>query len=142
MSAGNVLGAIVPSLSTELQSRQSSTCSFETEGNYTTTGNSKRISGEFNCEKEFCFQNVPVDSSYLNNNRTFNDSFAAEPQFDMFFEMLQNQTGRQFPALSSVQMDLDLMVQSGSFSVGFPALSLSIALWRLKSQTLIDCSPC
>jgi len=150
MLIGQVHGSIVPSLSTDLHRRDTTTCSFDMDRNYTSTGATKLVSGEFDCDQSYCFQNIPMDSGYLNNNRTFNYTSAAEPRYDAFFELLQNQTGRKFPALSSVELNLDFVATSGSYSVGFTPLrwcvngtvSACADLVGTDDPTLIDvCGP-
>lgn len=53
----------------------------------------------------------------LENNRTVNGTSAAEPEYDEFFGVLQNQTNRLFPALSGVELMYNFVPNSLDVSV-------------------------
>jgi hypothetical protein len=54
-----------------------------------------------------------LETGILLNNRTVNGSSAAEPEYDEFFELLQEQTNRSFPALSGTDVFYYLAVGGG-----------------------------
>ncbi|KAF2208593.1 hypothetical protein CERZMDRAFT_122409 [Cercospora zeae-maydis SCOH1-5] len=119
-------GSMVTSLSSgdliKRQESSSETCTIDVIRNFTTTSNSsKAVSARFSCGSQaFCPFGLPIDTGILDNNRTINGSSAAEPQFDTFFDNLQNRTGRMFPALSSATLNYDVLVPGGvSFRVAF-----------------------
>ncbi|CAK1366483.1 hypothetical protein CB0940_09142 [Cercospora beticola] len=120
-----VNGTIVPSLSPgNLVKRQgtSTGCTINVMNNFTTTSDSsKAVSPRTSCGTDtLCTFGFPIDTGILDNNRTINGSSAAEPEFDQFFLDLQNLTSRFFPALSSAELNYDVIVRGGaSFNVAF-----------------------
>ncbi|WPH05122.1 Hypothetical protein R9X50_00802400 [Acrodontium crateriforme] len=123
----NVSAAIIPSLSNGIERRaeSSTSCRISVDRNYTTTSSSSiEVSAVFNCDNyddiPFCSFGVPISSPINANNRTINGTSAAESMYDDFFEILQNQTGRQFPAMSSLDMTYEFVVGAGQqFRVNF-----------------------
>lgn len=105
----------VPSLGSGLVKRQSGNgCSLTIDSNYTSLQHgSKKVSADFDCTRAaggFCAFEVPVVTSLNENNRTLNGSSAAEPEFDVFFDVVSNSTGgRKFPALSSINLTQGFM---------------------------------
>ncbi|KAI7785383.1 hypothetical protein LA080_007219 [Diaporthe eres] len=47
-----------------------------------------------------------VNTGTTQNNRTVNDTSAAEPGYDAFFNVLANLTGRRYPALSGISVHM------------------------------------
>ncbi|KAF2718951.1 hypothetical protein K431DRAFT_348286 [Polychaeton citri CBS 116435] len=116
--------AIVPSLSNGVTRRASSdtSCDIEMESNYTMTRSSTiQVSAQHGCESgPFCPFGMAIDTDVTSNNRTINGTSAAEPTYDTFFELLQDKTGRLFPAMSSVELWYEFVVAPTSgFTLGF-----------------------
>lgn len=101
---------IIPSLDNGLTKRQSdSSCTLTIDRNYTSLKHSsQKVSPSFDCTNtagNFCEWDLPVNTGLTENNRTLNDTSAAEPQYDAFFDIVSNATnGRMFPAMSSVSL--------------------------------------
>lgn len=95
--------AIIPSLdpTNKLARRQSSSCQYNEDHHFVRAGRQRKVSPSFS---GFASQGVPIDSGIENNNRTINGTSAASSSYDAFFDVLANTTGRQFPAMSSVEL--------------------------------------
>nr|POE79770.1 hypothetical protein CFP56_07836 [Quercus suber] len=117
LSATNVSATMVRSLSTDMQRRQSTaltSCSIDIHGNYTSIRNSQQVSSHYTCDSsDYCTQSIPIDTGIVNNNRTINGTSASEPMYDVFFEMLENSTGRMFPALSGIELQYGYVTAPG-----------------------------
>ncbi|KAK4565577.1 hypothetical protein LTR86_004194 [Recurvomyces mirabilis] len=63
-----------------------------------------------------------IDTGIDKNNRTVNDTSAADPEYNAFFTILQNATQRSFPAQSSVEAQYSFVVPATSmFALGWTA---------------------
>lgn len=62
---------------------------------------------------------MPIDSGIANNNRTINGRSAADEEYDAFFDILSDQFGRSFPAMSSIETLYEFTENSSDFFVGF-----------------------
>lgn len=96
---------VVDSLDGGLTRRQSdsSECGFEIDSKYTSQGDhivlTSTVAGD-----AISGVGAPVTMGTTQNNRTVNDTSAAEPRYDAFFDVLANLTNRRFPALSGVSL--------------------------------------
>ncbi|KAI7198412.1 hypothetical protein KC316_g14158 [Hortaea werneckii] len=54
-----------------------------------------------------------VDTGITNNNRTINGTSAADAQYDGFFDVLSEKYGRQFPAMSSIETEIQVAKSGG-----------------------------
>lgn len=116
---------VVDSLDNGLMRRQSddSQCDFDIDSNYTSQGPSVVLTATFG-GSSFSAVGTEVTTGTKQNNRTVNDTSAAEPQYDAFFGVLANLTSRRFPALSGVS----LFCMSTAYSPTVPSLFPS---WNL-----------
>ncbi|KAH9828895.1 hypothetical protein Tdes44962_MAKER02323 [Teratosphaeria destructans] len=101
----------------DLTTRQSG-CSFKLLNNYTSSTNVQIVSPhyDFDCVP-FCDQGINVADVAF--NRTINSTSAAEPQYDAFFDILANSTGRVFPAITRMSGFYDIPYTSGSGSEAY-----------------------
>ncbi|KAK5725057.1 hypothetical protein LTR17_013256 [Elasticomyces elasticus] len=116
--------AITPSLDKTPVKRQSSDgCTFDQMANYTTTRNTLQVTANgYTCSSEgFCPSQAFVDTGLDRNNRTVNGTSAAEPTYDILFEVIANATGRSFPAMTSLLINHEFSVMGGS--VGTPGFT-------------------
>ena len=122
----------VPSLGDGLAKRQSdSGCTLTIDRNYTSLQHSTRqVSSHYvsQCGKNSgCGFGFNIVTPLTENNRTLNGTSASEPEFDAFFDAVSNATsGRKFPALSSANLSLDLIVPDRiAFTMGWTPISVS-----------------
>lgn len=96
---------VVDSLDGGLTKRQSdsSECSFEIDSNYTDQAEGIVVSSSVG-GSDLVAVGAYVTTGTTQNNRTVNDTSAAEPRYDAFFEVLANLTSRRYPALSGVSL--------------------------------------
>jgi hypothetical protein len=136
---GSASAKVVPSLATpkELAARQSSpqtSCSIEVLNDYTTLRiNSLKVTNTVGCDAtpnsdESCAQGFPINTGITGNNRTINDTDAAEPRFDAFFDLLSNRTGHFFPAMSSVELMYNFLTPAGFSHVAFTPILVRTSL--------------
>jgi hypothetical protein len=125
---GSATAKVVPSLATakQLAVRQSSpqtSCSIEVLRDFTTLRiNSLAVTDTVSCgapSRPYCGVGFNIDTGIRSNNRTINDTTAAEPQFDAFFDLLSNRTGHFFPAMSSVELMYRYLAPSGLSHIAF-----------------------
>jgi len=63
---------------------------------------------------------TPITTDITRNNRTINSTSAADGKYDAFFDVLSKQFGRQFPAMSSLEIFYEFVVpRERSVSVGW-----------------------
>lgn len=96
---------VVDSLDGGLTRRQSdgSECGFEIDSKYFSEGDSIVLTSTVAGSSQ-TGNGARVTTGTTNNNRTVNDTSAAEPRYDAFFDVLANLTDRRFPALSGVSL--------------------------------------
>lgn len=96
---------VVDSLDGGLTRRQSdsSDCTFKIDSNYTSQGEGI-VLGPTVGGSGITAVGAPISTGTTQNNRTVNDTSAAEPRYDAFFDVLSNLTGRRYPALSGVSL--------------------------------------
>lgn len=96
---------VVDSLDGELTRRQSdgSECSFEIDSNYTSQGEGIVLTSSV-LGSDLDAVGAYLKTGTTQNNRTVNDTSAAEPRYDAFFGVLANLTGRRYPALSGFSL--------------------------------------
>lgn len=116
--------------STSLKPRQDSGCKIDVANNFTVSRQSQRVTGEFTCGG-LCPYTFDIDTGVNNNNRTVNGTSAAGAEYDSLFDALQNQTGRSFPALSSIMLKYGLVASAGTFFVDFTPLAVSAECFLL-----------
>lgn len=121
---------IVPSEDASLTKRQSASngsCTFKQASNYTRTGSTQIVSAGMRClSPSFCPYVQSVQTSLTTNNRTINGSSAAAAEYDAFFSLLGNATGRIFPALSALNITYEFGVSgSTSFELGWTPYAVS-----------------
>lgn len=110
--------------STAFRPRQDSGCKIEIASNFTMARQSRRVTGEFTCGG-LCAYTFDIDSGLNNNNLTVNGTSAARAEYNPLFDALQNQTGRSFPAMSSIMMKYGLVASAVTFFVDFAPLAVS-----------------
>lgn len=96
---------VVDSLDGGLTRRQSdsSDCSFEIDSRYTSQGREIVLTSTVG-GSSIASVGAHVTTGTTQNNRTVNDTSAAEPRYDAFFGVLANLTERRYPALSGVSL--------------------------------------
>jgi hypothetical protein len=96
---------VVDSLDGGLMRRQSdgSECGFDIDSKYTRLGHGFVLTPLFG-GGGISSVSAPVSLGMTQNNRTVNNTSAAEPRYDAFFGVLGNLTNRRFPALSGVSL--------------------------------------
>ncbi|EME83991.1 uncharacterized protein MYCFIDRAFT_214574 [Pseudocercospora fijiensis CIRAD86] len=103
-------------------------CSLHVDHTFPRLGSSKIVSNHFECvssDEGFCDYSLPISTPRMSNNRSLTTETAfysaAAPEFDGIFEKISNATnGRQFPALSQLNITYEFAVGDGqSFSVGW-----------------------
>jgi hypothetical protein len=106
---------IIPSLSPSLSRRQNpGDCTITADRNWTTIRNTMKVSPTFGCNSDrICPFEVDVNTGINENNRTLNGTSAADAQYNAFFDVLANSTGRLFPAMSSLEVRYSWSVLSG-----------------------------
>ncbi|KAK2614741.1 hypothetical protein N8I77_001546 [Diaporthe amygdali] len=111
---------VVDSLDNGLMRRQSddSQCDFDIDSNYTSQGPGVVLTATFG-GSSFSAVGTEVTTGTKQNNRTVNDTSAAEPQYDAFFGVLANLTSRRFPALSGVSLFFEWATGSTDTQVYF-----------------------
>lgn len=115
--------AIIPSLNPEhhllarRQSSSDSTCTYTESHHFIRSGRQFTVSPTFS---GFASQGGLIDSGITNNNRTLNSSSAAETYYDGFFDILSNVTGRQFPAMSSVELFYEFSCRGSCYATFMP----------------------
>ncbi|KAK5695143.1 hypothetical protein LTR97_008649 [Elasticomyces elasticus] len=116
--AAPTAAAIVHSLDSNPVKRQSSNgCTFDQMANYTTIRNTLQVTAHgYSCasSEAFCPSQAFVDTGFDRNNRTVNGTSAAEPTYDILFEVISNTTGRSFPAMTSLLINHEFSVMGGS----------------------------
>lgn len=124
---------IIPSLDDGLTKRQSDGgCTLTIDRNYTSLKHSSKIvSSTYDCTNtagNLCAFDLPIDTPLTENNRTLNDTSAAEPEFDAFFDVVSNATnGRMFPAMSSVSLTRGVVASAGqTFRMGWTPISFCV----------------
>ncbi|KAF7194664.1 hypothetical protein HII31_03926 [Pseudocercospora fuligena] len=103
-------------------------CNLHIDHTLTRLGSSTVVSNSFECgssDDGFCTYSLPITTPEISNNRSLTTDThfysAAAPEFDGFFEKVSNATnGRQFPALSQLNVTYEFAVSEGQgFSVGW-----------------------
>lgn len=104
---------VVDSLDGGLTRRQSdsSDCSFEIDSKFTSQGGSIMLTSALGGDGETGL-GAYITTDITQNNRTVNNTSAAEPRYDTFFDVLANMTDRRFPALSSVSLHCMYLIRS------------------------------
>ncbi|KAL1870139.1 hypothetical protein Daus18300_005203 [Diaporthe australafricana] len=94
---------VIDSLDNGLTRRQSenSQCDFEIDSTYTSQGPEIVLTSTID-GSSITSVGAQVTTGTTQNNRTVNDTSAADPRYDAFFEVMANLTDRRFPALSGV----------------------------------------
>lgn len=127
--SGTTSATIVPSLSGDdwhSVKRAESSCDVQIANNFTTLrSNTLGVGGKFDCQQGGCAMGIGLDSGLNQNNRTINGTSAADAIFDSFFKALSNKTGRYFPALSSLQMRYDFLLDQGLWQIDFTPMLVS-----------------
>ncbi|KAF2772926.1 hypothetical protein EJ03DRAFT_149623 [Teratosphaeria nubilosa] len=101
--------SVVPE--SDLTTRQSG-CTFKLLNNYTSSTNAQIVSAHYDCPGvPFCDPGTNVTNAAF--NRTINSTSATEPQYDVFFDILANSTGRVFPAITRMNGVFDIMYGGG-----------------------------
>lgn len=104
--------AIVPSLADRsVVKRDTGNCNFTEDRTFTQLGRSHKLTANSGAGISAFGQNV--DTGITNNNRTINGTSAADAQYDDFFDVLSKKYGRQFPAMSSVETEIQVAKPSG-----------------------------
>lgn len=96
---------VVDSLDGGLTRRQSdsSDCSFEIDSKYASQGEGIVLTATVGGSSTLA-SGAYVNTGTTQNNRTVNDTSAAEPGYDAFFDVIANLTGRRYPALSGISL--------------------------------------
>lgn len=104
--------AIVPSLADRsLVKRDTGNCNFTEDRTFTQLGPSQKLTATSGTGISAFGQNV--DTGITNNNRTINGTSAADAQYDGFFDVLSEKYGRQFPAMSSIETEIQVAKPGG-----------------------------
>lgn len=100
-----VSGFVVDSIDNGLTRRQSdnSECDFEIDSKYTNQGRHIVLTSTIG-GSSITSVGAQITTGTTQNNRTVNDTSAADPRYDTFFEVMANLTDRRFPALSGVSL--------------------------------------
>ncbi|KAK7709881.1 hypothetical protein SLS64_006123 [Diaporthe eres] len=98
---------VVDSLDGGLTRRQSdsSECGFEIDSKYASQGEGIVLTATVGGTSTLG-SGAYVNTGTTQNNRTVNDTSAAEPGYDVFFDVLANLTGRRYPALSGMSLHM------------------------------------
>ncbi|KAI7479011.1 hypothetical protein KC351_g7805 [Hortaea werneckii] len=97
--------AIVPSLADRsVVKRDTGNCNFTEDRTFTQLGRSRKLTATAGAGISAFGQNV--DTGITNNNRTINGTSAADAKYDGFFDVLSEKYGRQFPAMSSIETEI------------------------------------
>jgi hypothetical protein len=114
---GTASAEVIPSLAGNLVARQSqpqTSCSIQIVQDYRTFRSPFQVAPAFeNCN--MCDQIADIQPGITNNNRTINDTSAAEPRYDAFFDLLANRTSHRFPAMSSVELTYQYISQGTGY---------------------------
>ncbi|KAI7185687.1 hypothetical protein KC363_g6992 [Hortaea werneckii] len=104
--------AIVPSLAERsVVKRDVGKFTFNEDRTFTQLGRSRKVTANF--AGGISAFGSEVDTGIMNNNRTINGTSAADAKYDDFFDMLSEIYGRQFPAMSSVETEIQVAKPSG-----------------------------
>ncbi|KAL2281243.1 hypothetical protein FJTKL_11688 [Diaporthe vaccinii] len=83
----------------------SSDCGFEIDSKYASQGEGIVLTATVGGTSTLG-SGAYVNTGTTQNNRTVNDTSAAEPGYDAFFNVLANLTGRRYPALSGISVHM------------------------------------
>ncbi|RMY53642.1 hypothetical protein D0865_05148 [Hortaea werneckii] len=86
-------------------------CNFTEDRTFTQLGPSQKLTATSGTGISAFGQNV--DTGITNNNRTINGTSAADAQYDGFFDVLSEKYGRQFPAMSSIETEIQVAKPGG-----------------------------